>query len=386
MKVSGFTLTSQLFIAGLFLSLFLALPALSHAQATNECSFSTTLEMGVIDESVRCLQVYLNNNGFQLATEGPGSPGNETNKFGSLTQAGVIKWQTAKGVSPTSGVFGPKSQAAYLIDLVAKLESQKPLAVLPTPTPQPIVAGASTDADTEARQSAERTLTAVMRMILDTFKELEDERDDDPEEAADIDEDVRDVIEALFDALELYFGGDYDDAEADADEALDDATDAFEDAGGESEVSEAEDLLEDVEDLLEEVKDLFDEAEDRGADVGDAGDMLEEAEDYLDDAREAFDDKIYRQAISDALDAEELLEDAKDEIDVISDDDAERFVEDIWDEYEDAKDEIDEADEDGTLFILPVFVAMLFEQFSQNLFCASLAFFLRLKGAALPPA
>ena len=67
MKVSGFTSSIQIVFVAVTLFL-LALPVVSNAQSTNECSFGQTLDIGVVDESVRCLQVYLNNNGFVLAT------------------------------------------------------------------------------------------------------------------------------------------------------------------------------------------------------------------------------------------------------------------------------------------------------------------------------
>ena len=255
MKVSGIT-SVQLFTTAI-LTLFLIIPFTTFAE---ECAFSQTLDVGVVDESVRCLQVYLNENGYQLAEEGPGSPGSETNKYGALTKTAVSKWQEDKGVTPTMGIFGPKSQAMYKAELlraqVAQLEAETDggsTVVATTPTPQPLVAGASTDADGEERKGAEVRLKDVMKMILDTYDEMEDERDDEDEEVAKIDEDLRDVIENLFAALELFFDGDYEDAEAEADEALDDATEAFEDAGGESKASEAKDEIEDAEDLYDEV-------------------------------------------------------------------------------------------------------------------------------------
>jgi peptidoglycan hydrolase-like protein with peptidoglycan-binding domain len=59
------------------------------------------------------LQQYLNNHGFIVAEGGPGSPGNETEKFGWGTQNAVRQWQEANGVSPASGYFGSVSREQY---------------------------------------------------------------------------------------------------------------------------------------------------------------------------------------------------------------------------------------------------------------------------------
>jgi hypothetical protein len=61
--------------------------------ATPSNTLSQDLYLGVISPEVRALQVLLNSKGFTLTTEGPGSPGQETDKFGSLTRAAVRKFQ-----------------------------------------------------------------------------------------------------------------------------------------------------------------------------------------------------------------------------------------------------------------------------------------------------
>ena len=57
---------------------------------------------------VKELQVWLNNHGYTIALTGPGSKGNETNKFGSLTKKAVIAFQKANGLTP-DGIVGPKT-------------------------------------------------------------------------------------------------------------------------------------------------------------------------------------------------------------------------------------------------------------------------------------
>jgi hypothetical protein len=58
-------------------------------------------------ESVRQLQIFLNNNGFTVANSGNGSPGNESNYFGPFTRTALAKFQLAVGIKPSNGYFGP---------------------------------------------------------------------------------------------------------------------------------------------------------------------------------------------------------------------------------------------------------------------------------------
>ncbi len=70
------------------------------------------LYIGISGEDVRTLQKLLNSKGFIVAATGAGSPGNETTYFGSATQAAVIKFQIARGISPAAGRVGPVTRAA----------------------------------------------------------------------------------------------------------------------------------------------------------------------------------------------------------------------------------------------------------------------------------
>lgn len=69
------------------------------------------LQYGDRLEDVRTLQKILNANGFTIAQSGGGSPGNETTFFGPATKRAVIAFQKAKGITPTSGYYGPKTRA-----------------------------------------------------------------------------------------------------------------------------------------------------------------------------------------------------------------------------------------------------------------------------------
>src|SRR3989344_4694144 len=83
------------------------------SSVTTACTFTVDLTIGSKGAAVKCLQQYLIGAGYKVADTGAGSPGNETEYFGSLTQAAVSKWQAAMGVSPVAGYFGLKSRTKY---------------------------------------------------------------------------------------------------------------------------------------------------------------------------------------------------------------------------------------------------------------------------------
>lgn len=74
-------------------------------------AFRSNLTIGSLGSEVKALQEYLNARGYIIAERGPGSPGNETNSFGALTKAALMKFQKANGITPASGYFGPKTRA-----------------------------------------------------------------------------------------------------------------------------------------------------------------------------------------------------------------------------------------------------------------------------------
>lgn len=87
-----------------------ATPALQNASAS--ARFNRDLQAGTSGDDVKGLQVFLNTHGYLVATTGPGSPGNETDFFGGLTRAAIVKYQKAKSITPAVGYFGPKTRAA----------------------------------------------------------------------------------------------------------------------------------------------------------------------------------------------------------------------------------------------------------------------------------
>lgn len=74
--------------------------------AATACTFTKALTVGSQGADVKCLQDYLTPKYFTNA-------GGSTGYFGSVTAAAVAAWQTANGVAPAAGYFGPVSQAKY---------------------------------------------------------------------------------------------------------------------------------------------------------------------------------------------------------------------------------------------------------------------------------
>lgn len=78
---------------------------------SSKFTFARNLTTGMNGEDVLALQKLLNTKGFTIAQNGAGSPGNETNFFGSLTKAALAKFQAANSISPAIGYFGPITRA-----------------------------------------------------------------------------------------------------------------------------------------------------------------------------------------------------------------------------------------------------------------------------------
>jgi len=74
---------------------------------TDKFIFLNNLSKNMNHPDVKELQKYLNSHGFPVSSSGPGSIGNETTYFGTLTQNALIQFQKSKSITPSSGFFGP---------------------------------------------------------------------------------------------------------------------------------------------------------------------------------------------------------------------------------------------------------------------------------------
>lgn len=89
--------------------------------ADTSAALTENLSLGMEHPQILTLQKLLNGKGFVLATEGPGSPGNETNRYGALTRDAVRKFQCAEKIvcggdeySSGYGYVGARTRVALL--------------------------------------------------------------------------------------------------------------------------------------------------------------------------------------------------------------------------------------------------------------------------------
>lgn len=101
-------------IAALLAQIQVLQAQLAALQGTTPASFNRDLKLGSTGADVKALQIYLNAHGFAVAAGGPGSSGNETTYFGPATQVALIKFQSARGIIPTAGYFGPLTRTAIM--------------------------------------------------------------------------------------------------------------------------------------------------------------------------------------------------------------------------------------------------------------------------------
>lgn len=129
-------------------------------------SLTMNLSLGMEHPQVLLLQKMLNEKGYVIAPDGPGSPGNETQKFGSLTRAAVKKFQCAAmlicdGDEHTNGYgfVGSKTRAA--------LAGATTTGAAPSPAPQ-----TSSDGLSGYSESDQQLIKALQAQILELTKVL----------------------------------------------------------------------------------------------------------------------------------------------------------------------------------------------------------------------
>ncbi len=102
-----------------------------YASAKCWSPIKTTLQQGSVGQQVVLLQKILNANGFVIAEDGPGSPGQESTTFGPMTVDAVKRFQCTMGIvcrgTPLStgyGMVGQKTRMALLkLDMKLALAS-----------------------------------------------------------------------------------------------------------------------------------------------------------------------------------------------------------------------------------------------------------------------
>ncbi len=92
--------------SSLLATLLAELEALIKAMNTQlVTSFTRNLTIGSRGTDVQNLQIFLNDNGYPIASSGAGSIGKESTYFGAKTQEALAKWQKANHL-PATGFFG----------------------------------------------------------------------------------------------------------------------------------------------------------------------------------------------------------------------------------------------------------------------------------------
>jgi peptidoglycan hydrolase-like protein with peptidoglycan-binding domain len=282
------------------------------AQSTSfiPCGFTRDLEVGAVGEEVRCLQKYLNDNGYKIADSGVGSPGHETNLFGSLTAETVRRWQTAQGV-PSTGYFGPKSQEAYLKH-VSTLASAQVATVSPTiipAAPAPLNSVPTSWSDKEQKQA--RDLIGDIREQIDDLEDSVDDVDN-VDDRNDLKDDLDDAKDDLIDLLYSFVDEDYSEVISRGQDIKDSLDDAGTAVYGDKD--KADRAIQDAEEDIDNATNEIDDADDDGDHVDNARDLLDEANDKLKDANREFKRKKYSEAKSLAHEASDLADRAVDSI------------------------------------------------------------------------
>ncbi len=325
-------------VATLGLSAGLVLGTLNaQAQTAPACDFIRDLEVGMMGSDVLCLQKFLNGAGFTISSSGVGSPGSETDLFGSLTEEAVIRWQASQGIMPASGYFGPKSRTAYkaggaMAPVITPGTPVDPAAPSFTASAAQEIANKineylETIKRLEAENAALKNGTkeeskeeAAVRKLLQEAHDLVEDADDSIDDADDedaqtlneADDDLTDAAEDLFDGMLAFIDKDLVKSRSHAEDAVETAEDIISDLGGDE--NDADDALSDAEEAVDDAKDEIRDAEDDDKDVDEAEDLLNDAENKLEDAEDAFDDGDFDDAIELAEEAEELANEAVDAI------------------------------------------------------------------------
>jgi hypothetical protein len=102
--IAKFSFFSLILSAAFFLA-----SAPAYAAGTTS-TFSTNYQLWDASSDIRSLQQFFNGEGFVIAENGPGSPGNETSIFGLHTYQTLVEFQASHGL-PATGFFGPLTRA-----------------------------------------------------------------------------------------------------------------------------------------------------------------------------------------------------------------------------------------------------------------------------------
>jgi D-alanyl-D-alanine endopeptidase (penicillin-binding protein 7) len=120
---------------------------------------------------IQSLQKFLNLNGFQIASAGPGSPGRETAYFGTLTRAALKRFQNANRAQILD-IRGASEGSGYL-DLITRafIHTYKPTTNVQTSVSQPRMSLSLPPMGAGSVGSAVRTLQELLAKEADVYPE-----------------------------------------------------------------------------------------------------------------------------------------------------------------------------------------------------------------------
>ncbi len=127
----------SIFVFGILLVFGCISVSTVQAQTTTPQTFDKNLRLGSVDLDVLRLQNFLNTNGFQIATSGPGSIGNETISFGRKTQFALSSFQdkykekilVPQGLTKPTGNFF-KATRDMVNEIIKNSSSSRPVSLL----------------------------------------------------------------------------------------------------------------------------------------------------------------------------------------------------------------------------------------------------------------
>lgn len=299
--------------------------------ATPGCTFIRDLQMGVVGDDVKCLQKYLNDNGFAIATTGAGAKGKETGEFKALTEAALVRWQKANKLSPASGYFGPRSQQVFktlqsggatvkpttstttasgvdtseeaLLKKIAEIKSQLSGTVVTKNTetkPVPVT--------TTVQSNVGKKLKDIISKLKDAEGEVADNDDaDNYDNAVDS---LSDARSDFYKAVLAYIGGDsvlVTDTIKDIENSIADALDVV---GASSKASDAKDAISAVRKKIKKTEASIDLADKDGKATTKSEALIKKAKTAVDEAGTALSDEEYDDVNDLVDDADSYLDDA----------------------------------------------------------------------------